>query len=170
MRAGAEATSLLAQRLGQHEIRHVVEGEGQLQAFGGDAARREQRAGVVDERVDARLARHDLAADPARFGDQREVGDMGAMAAARRDALERGERRLGPLGVARDEDDARAHRRQFRGGDFADARRRACRDHRLALHEKTHGSIGIAARRLCGKAPQADPSPALCIAKALRTH
>ena len=114
----------------------MVQREGPLQAFGGDAALREHRAGVVDQRVDARLDGRDRLADAPRLGHQLEVGDVGAMAAAGRDLFELRQRRLGAFGVARDKDDARAHRRQFRNRGFADARRRAGRDHRLALHEE----------------------------------
>ena len=67
---------------------------------------------------------------------------MGAMAAARRYRLELGQRRLGALRVARDEDDARAHRRQLDDRDFADARRRAGRDHGLALHGAPLSAFG----------------------------
>ena len=37
---------------------------------------------------------------------------------------------------------ARAHRRQLHDRDFADARRRAGRDHGLALHDELLGEIG----------------------------
>ena len=91
----------------------MVEGEGHFQAFGGDATVGEDRAGVVDQHVDARFAGGDLAADAPRFGDPRQIGDVGAVAATRRDLLELGERRVSALRVARNEDDARALARQF---------------------------------------------------------
>ena len=50
----------LNQHLGEREIGHVVEREGFFETFRSDAPRRKYRAGVVEERVDARLTAGDL--------------------------------------------------------------------------------------------------------------
>ena len=80
MRAGAEAMSFLAQRLGQHEIGHVVEGEGQLQPLGRHQPVGKEGAGVIDENIDARLAGGDFRSDLARLRHARKIREIDAMA------------------------------------------------------------------------------------------
>ena len=85
---------LVAQRFGQHEIGHVVEGEGELEALGRHPPVGEEGAGVVDQHVDARLARGDRLSDLARFRHAREIRQMQAMAEPGRFRLELAHRRF----------------------------------------------------------------------------
>ena len=125
---------LVAQRLGQHEIGHVVEREGQFEAFGRHPPLGKEGAGVVDQDVDARLARGDRRSDLARLGHAREIRQMHAMAEPGRFRFELAHRRLRPSLIAGDDDDPGAHSRELEDRGFADARGRAGRDNGLALH------------------------------------
>ena len=89
---------------------------------------------LLIEHVDARLARGDRRADPARLGHAREIGQMHAMAEPGRLGFELAHRRLRPSLVAGDDDDPRAHPCELQDRGLADARRRAGRDNGLALH------------------------------------
>ena len=141
MRAGAESPQLVEQRVRQHEIGHVVDREGRLQAFGSDAPVGENGAGVVDQHIDARLARRDLGADPLRLGHQREIGRIRAMPTPGAIASSVAQRCLGAACVASHEHDARAHFRQRLRRDGANARRDAGRHDRLALHRETSPTL-----------------------------
>src|SRR6266436_670597 len=76
-RCGRDQT--LAQFMGQHEVRHVIGGERALKAVRRHLPRRVYVAGVIDKHVDARLGGGDLPADPLYIGEDRQVGDKGAM-------------------------------------------------------------------------------------------
>ena len=98
----------------------MVEREGQLQTFRRHPPAREHRARVVDQHVDALLARRDRGAHAASFGHAGEIGQMHAMAEPRRNRLEPAQRRLGAALVAGDEDDAGASSGELHNRDFAD--------------------------------------------------
>ncbi len=131
IRAGDEA---LGQRFGEHEIRHVVEREGALEAVRREGAAREDRARIVDQHVDARRGCGDLAADALGFGQAGEVGIVNSVAETRRRRVEPGARRLAAAAVACDDDHPRAHRGEAYGGDLADAGGCAGDHHGLAVH------------------------------------
>ncbi len=96
----------IAKFVGQHEIRHVIGGEGAFECVRCHLPGREYVAGVVDKHVDARLGGGDLPADPLHLGEGRQVGDMGAMGDVGADLPECCEGGVRTPAVARHQDDA----------------------------------------------------------------
>ena len=123
-----------AQPFRQTEVRHVVEGKGLLQSFGGDAAMTEERSGVVDENIDSGLDGSDLPSGTARFGHQRKIGVMNAMFCFRRDAGEASERGLASFRAASHQNQSRSHGSESLGRLFSDAGRCPRNDHDLPFH------------------------------------
>ncbi len=117
----------------EHEIAHVVEREGALEALGRELAKPEHVSGVVDEDIDARLGRGDLRPDLLHLSDQRQIGIMDAMVDARADLAQTLERFLRPRAITGDHDDAGALPGELLGSDPADTRGRAGDDDDFAF-------------------------------------
>jgi hypothetical protein len=122
--AGAALPQPLEQELGEQERGEVVEREGALEAVGRDLARREHRAGVVGEHVDALVALEQLGRQPADLVQALEVGDVLVRRAGRgRGGLAHVRR------VAADDRDLRAAPRQLDRCGAPDPARRAGQHH-----------------------------------------
>ncbi|MEJ0042246.1 MAG: hypothetical protein WDM81_08530 [Rhizomicrobium sp.] len=83
------------QNIGDDEIGQVVDREGHLQPVDAFLPRGEDRAGIVDQDVDARLGGGDFRRDALHLGDGREVGEMGGVRGRGVGGAELGEGRVG---------------------------------------------------------------------------
>ena len=103
---------------------HVIEGEGQFQILGRYPPVGEHCASVIDQHVNARLARGDRLPCPARLRHQGEIGQMHsdgrAPAPSFSSFISVG---LGAALVAGDEDDAGAHLRQRKNRRLANSQK-----------------------------------------------
>ena len=107
--------------MGQHEVRHVIGGEGAFELVRRQLPAGKHIAGVVDEYIDARLGGGDLLADSPHFRENRQVGKMRPVGKAGASLTQLREGGLGPLRVPRHQNDARPKRGKPRGGDMPDA-------------------------------------------------
>ena len=73
-RAGALCLEPIQQQVGQQERGEVVDGEGVLQAVGGDVPGGPEPAHVVDQHVQARVRGEDLTGQTAHLGLDGQVG------------------------------------------------------------------------------------------------
>ena len=108
----------------------MVEGEGLLEAVGRDVPRREHRAGVVREHVDARVRLAELPRHPADLVHPRQVGDVLVHGRAVAGGTRLLRSRPYALRVAADEGELGAAPGQLESGGVADASRRAGEDDR----------------------------------------
>ena len=122
------------QQLRQQERRGDVRGERQLQPVGRHRPLRRQHARVVDQHVEARLAREELGREAADVAEVAEVAphDLDVRAGGALDDLRA--RLLGARGVAGEQPDARAESRESRGRRQPEARCRAGHERDAAVH------------------------------------
>jgi hypothetical protein len=109
---------------------------------------REYVAGIIDKYVDARLGGGDLPADPLHLGENRQVGDMGAMGDVGTRLPQCCEGSIRTPAVARRQDDARPKSGQPGGSDLTDAGRGASDDDDLAVNGGLLGWVGEAGFRM----------------------
>ena len=126
--------------MGQHEVRHVIGGEGAFEPVRRQLSAGKHIAGVVDEYIDARLGGGDLLADPLHFRDNRQVGKMRPVGKAGASLTQLREGGLCPLRVPRHQNDSRPKCSKPRGGDLPDAGGGAGDDNDLAVNGGLLGS------------------------------
>ena len=125
---------LVAKRRRHDEIGHVVQREGELQPLRRHMPLGEHGAGVVDQHVDARLARRDGETGAPGLRHARKVGKAALVSEPRRCGFKLRQRALGALLVARHEHDSRARFGERKNRGLADPGGGAGRNHGLALH------------------------------------
>jgi hypothetical protein len=142
-----------AQAVTEHEIGHVVEGKGALDPFGGEAAKAEDRTGIVDQDIDPALLCRDLGRHAFDFCDEHEIGVVDAVRRAGSTRPQSPERGLAARPVAGDQNEPRPHGGKPLCRGLADARRRAGDDAGLSFQIKP-------LRAHCSLTPQCRPASA----------
>ena len=132
-RAGAQQVE---QRGRKREIRHVVERECALEAFGRDLARAEHGSRVVHQHVQPRVLVPELRRDSPRFADQLQIRPDGVGAGLPLDGVEL--RRIAP-----DDHHFRAQPRELAHRNAADARRPARDQDDLPVHPRLRRARSI---------------------------
>ena len=105
----------------QHEIGHVVGGEGPFEAIFSDPPGAEQAARIVDQDVDPRFHSRDLRAHTFHFAKAGEIGIVDTVRNVRATRAQTRERPPGTLLITCNEHQPCTHYGKLLGRDLADA-------------------------------------------------
>ena len=155
----------LEQQMREHEVRHVVGREHELEAVLGALVARGDQAGVVHQHVDPRLGGGDLGGDPFHFPQARQVGMESGVGLGRIGGAQLAQCLLRAARVARNDDDAGPLLGQTSRRDCTDAGGCTGDDDGLTLHPsgkagRRHRDLSrrrwrACRRRRCAAAPGA---------------
>ncbi len=138
MRAGAELArrrrQFRQQQVRQQERRQMVDGEGHLDAVGGDRALTAHHAGIVDQHVEPRAAVGNRGGEPPHLVLPGEIGGEELHRSSRRGGADDGRGGIAPVLAPAGDHDVRPAFGQPARRDQADAATAAGDQHRLAVH------------------------------------